>query len=260
MNRRARGLTEADILATGLSAPWDAPLVPPFPFSFRDLRALTLAYRTDPTAVARLLPPPLEPTGDVVLIHIYDIRDAEWLGQYQECNVMVGARLPSTGDEGAYSPYLFLNSDVGLAHGREVHGQPKKWAEPRLEVRQDAWVGTVSRNGIDVITGTLAYKQRPDEIASVSRLMNFTLNLNLKAVDHIDGRPAVRQLTSRRFENVKIKECWSGPCTVELRPNVQAPVHRLPVAEMLDGFYWRGSLTLVGGSVVHDYLSASKAT
>ena len=58
------------------------------------------------------------------------------------------------------SPYLFLNSDVGLAHGREVHGQPKKLADPRVELRGDLLVGTVTRNGIDFITGTMGYKQQ----------------------------------------------------------------------------------------------------
>jgi acetoacetate decarboxylase len=36
---------------------------------------------------------------------------------------------------------------------------------------------------------------------------------------------------------------------------VQAPVYRLPVEEMLDGFYWRADFTLVAGTIVHDYLA-----
>ncbi len=243
-----------DIVAGGFSTPWDAPLVPPFPFTFRDAEVLTLAYRTDPAAVEAILPPPLESTGNVVLIHIYSMRDVDWIGAYGECNVMVGARLPGGGEEGAYSPYLFLNTDVGLAHGREVHGQPKKWADPKLEVRDDLFVGTVTRNGIDVITGTLPYKQRRDTLDALSSLMDFSTNVNLKAVDHIDGRPAIRQLTSRQLSEVKVHECWGGQGTVELRPNGQAPVHKLPVKEMLQGFWWHADFTLVPGRVIHDYL------
>jgi acetoacetate decarboxylase len=236
------------------STPWDAPLVPPFPLTFRDVEVMTLVYRTDESAVATLLPPPLVPISDRVLIHLYRMGDVEWLGRYGECNVMVGAELPGKA-KGGYSPYLFLNSDVGLAHGREVHGQPKKFGKIKLAARRDLLVGTLRRNGIDVCTGTMPYKQQRGDLASLkASAYDFAVNLNYKIIPHIDGRSAIRQLTSRKLADVKIHECWTGPCTVELRPNAQAPLYRLPVREMLDGFHWRGEFTLVAGEVIHDYL------
>ena len=248
-------LTVADILTPGFSTPWDAPTVPPFPFTFRNAEILTLAWRTSEAAVARLLPPPLEPASDVVLAHIYRMNDTDWLGPYFESNVSVGCRLAGTAIAGSYSPYLVLSSDVGVVHGREVHGQPKKLGEPRLEYRGDLVVGTVARNGIDVLTGTMAYKQRRDTLDSLRAHFDFAENINLKVMDGIDGRPLVRQLTARRLADVTVHECWGGPCTVELRPNAQVPVHRLPVVDMLDGVHWRADFTLVPGRVVHDYLS-----
>ena len=247
------GLQIEDILKSGFSTPWDAPLVPAFPFQFRNIEIVTFFYRTDPAAIAFLLPPPLQPTGDVVAIHIYRMNDADWLGSYGEANVMFGARL-SDKVSGAYSPYLFLNSDIGVGHGREVHGQPKKFAVPRIEFRSDLIVGTVERNGIDVITGSLAYKQKQAPFSRALQHFEFTNNINLKAIDHVDGRPAIRQLTSRRLAELKVHECWESPCTVELRPNAQAPVFRLPVVEPLTGFYWRADFALVNGVILHDYL------
>jgi acetoacetate decarboxylase len=236
------------------SIPWDAPLVPDFPFTFRDVEIMTLVYRTDREAVAALLPPPLEVLSDWVLIHIYKMNDVEWLGNYDECNVMIGATLNGK-VSGGYSPYLFLNSDVGLAHGREVHGQPKKWAEPRIEVRRDLLVGTVTRNEIDIITGTLAYKQERGTIEALKgATYDFSTNLNYKVMAHIDGRIAIRQITSRKLAHVNIHECWTGPCTVELKPNIQAPVFKLPVREMGTGYFWKADFTLIEGEVVHDYL------
>ncbi len=245
------GATKAQIVRGGFSTPLDAPMIPPFPFTFRDVEILTLCWRTDPAAMRRLLPEPLEIRGDVVMAHIYKMHDTEWLGPYAEVNVMFGVRLGDV--EGSYSPYLFLSSDVGVTQGREVHGQPKKLAEPRLEARGDLMVGTCTRNGIDVLTGTMPYKQRPAKIDDIDHFP-FRTNINLKAVDHIDGTPAIRQLTSRALADVTVTECWRGPCTVELRPNAQAPIHRLPVVEMLDGFHWRASFTLVPGTVLLDYL------
>jgi acetoacetate decarboxylase len=251
-----KGLSIEDILAPGFSTPWDAPTIPPFPFSFRNAEILTLVWRTTEAAVARALPPPLSPTSDVVFAHIYRMTDTDWLGAYGESNVSVGAELKSANVRGSYSPYLFLSSDAGVSHGREIHGQPKKLGEPRLEHRGDLVVATVARNGIDVITGTMAHKHRRDSLERLSRHFDFAENINLKAVDHIDGTPAIRQLTARRLVDVAVHECWSGPCTVELRPNAQAPVFRLPVVEMLDGLHWRADFTLVQGRVIHDYLAS----
>jgi acetoacetate decarboxylase len=236
------------------SMPWDAPLVPEFPFTFRNVEVLTVSYRTSLEAIKALLPPPLKSTDDLVLIHMYNMRDVEWLGSYGECNVMVGAEL-SKKVVGGYSPYVFLDSDVGLAHGREVHGQPKKFAEARVETRKDLLVGTVTRNGIDIITGTMGYKQQRGTLEDFKKAtFDFGENLNYKVIPHIDGKPAIRQITSRKLSDVRVHECWTGPCTVELRPNVQAPVFRLPVVEMGTGLYWRADFTLVKGSIVHDYL------
>ena len=47
-----------DILKPGFSTPWDAPTIPPYPFSFRNVEILKLAWRTTEAAVARVLPLP----------------------------------------------------------------------------------------------------------------------------------------------------------------------------------------------------------
>jgi len=245
-------------LQAELSTPIGAPLAPSFPFVFRDVTVFTLAYRTTPAAIMRLLPEPLVPTSDWVLVHLYEMGDVEWLGRYGECNVMVGAELPGR-VRGGYSPFLFLNSDGGLAQGREVHGQPKKFAHPRVEVRGDLIVGVLERNGIDVVTGTMAYKRHRGDLAELKRtIFDFTLNLNYKLVHHIDGRPAIRQLTSRRLSSIKVHECWTDPCSVEIRPNMQAPLHLLPVVEVGPGYFWKAEFTLVPGEILHDYLAASQ--
>jgi acetoacetate decarboxylase len=245
--------TEADIRKGGFSTPWDAPMIPPFPFRFRNAEILTLYWRTDPAAMEFLLPPPMRPVGDVACVHIYKMNDTDWLGPYAEANVMFGAELPGAG-QGAYSPWLVLSSDIGVAHGREIHGQPKKLGTPTLEARGDLMVGTVTRNGIEVISGTMPYKQRRTSPEGMAPFFDFATNLNLKAIDHIDGRPAIRQITSRRLAEVTVHEAWEGPCTVELRANAQLPVFRLPVLEPLLGIHWRADFTLVAGRILHDYL------
>ena len=249
-------LTIEDIVAPGFSTPWDAPTVPPFPFSFRDVEVLTLVWRTTEAAVARVLPPPLQPTSDVVLAHIYRMNDTDWLGPYSESNISVGARLASADVSGSYSPYLFLSSDVGVVHGREVHGQPKKLGEPqdrpprrpRRRRRREERDRHPHRHD-----GLQAAPRRPQQPFAPFRFRREHQSEGRRP--HRRHTPAIRQLTARRLADVSVHECWSGPCTVELRPNAQAPVHRLPVVEMLDGFHWRADFTLVEGRVIYDYLA-----
>lgn len=243
-------------MLSSFSFPWDAPPFGDFPLRFRDCWILTAAYRTDPEAIRSLLPAPLVPTGDVVLVQVYSMPDVESMGAVNECNVMVGAALDTADGKvtGGFSIGLFLDSDAGIAHGREVHGQPKKFAHVSQELRGDLLVGTVRRNGIEIINVTMPYKRQRAEPTLMAKYFDNTENLNYKVVPNIDGTDAIRQITARRLTDLEVDQCWTGPVTVELRPHALAPVYRLPVLEPLDGLYWHADFSLVPGRILHDYL------
>ncbi len=240
------------------STPMDAPLVPAFPVAYRDVTILSACYRTESAAISRLVPPPLRVHGDVVMIHCYDMPDVDHFGHVHECNIMVGVVLDddSQGSTGGYTTRLLNDSDGAMAFGREVHGQPKKLGEVSVEVRGDLLVGTVRRNGIDIVTVTTPYKAERAGIEGLSAHFDFARNINLKIIPQIDGSPALAQLTERRLGGIRVHESWVAPCSLELRPNVQAPVWRLPVVEPLDAYFWRADFELRPGAVLHDYLSA----
>ena len=245
------------------STPADNPLVPRFPLTFRNTEILTVIYRTEPRAIGAVLPPPLESTGDLAAVHIYKMNDADGFGRYLESAVQVGCRLSAahshTGaeEQGAYSPYLYLGSDGAVAAGSEVYGQPKKGGRPELKVVDDLFVGRVWRNGIDVITATLPYKVQRRRPEDLQRHLPFIHNINMKLIPDITGVPAIKQITGRHLTDVVVHEVWGGPATLELRPNAQAPVYRLPVREVLEGFYWVVDFTLPVGAVLHDYLAGA---
>jgi acetoacetate decarboxylase len=242
------------------SIPFDNPLHGPPPGRFRDGEVLVIQYRTDLDAVSALVPEPLVATGDTVMVQVARWGDVPGMGRdTHEVNIMVPVRYdgPSGPVTGAYSPYFFVDSDRAMAGGREFHGQPKRMAEVALETRGDLIVGSLRRNGIDVFTGTLAYKSRPATVEDVRRDVDFVTNINLKVIPQIDGRPGIRQLTSRDLVDIEVTECWAGEGTARVEPNAQATLHRLPVREHLEGFYWRGEFSLVGGVVLHEYAPGS---
>jgi acetoacetate decarboxylase len=217
-----------------------------------------VAYRTDEASIRRVLPRPLEPINDVVLIHIYQMNDTDWLGSYNESAVQVSAQLTDTDERGAYSPYLFLDNEGAVSAGREVYGQPKKLGHPSIETRQDLVVARVERNGIDIITATMPYKVERSTPEALQARLPFITNINLKVIPNVDGSDGIRQLTARELLDVKVHECWRSDATLELRPHATAPVYRLPVLEVLEGFLWRCEFTLGFGRVIHDYLTPER--
>lgn len=242
-------------MSAPFSTPLGAPLVPRLPIRFRNTEVLTIWYRSDPEAIAALLPAPLQAVSDLVLLHFYAMHDPDRFGPHHEFAMQLDAAIPERGVRGAYSPFLMLTTDGGLATGRELYGQPKKLGRPRLEARSDLMVGVAERNGIDVVTGTMPYKPESGSLAPLLERVPFATNLNYKVVPHVTGDDAVRQLTARTLQDVVVHECFTGPATVEIRPNAQFPAYLLPVRAMGEGYHWRADFTLPFGTVVHDYLA-----
>lgn len=231
--------------------PFGAPLVPRLPLRMRNTEILTVVYRSNAGGIEHMLPTPLTPLSDLVLVHIYRMHDAEWFGVYGESAIQIPVVHAATGTRGAYSPLLFVEGDGPVAAGREIYGQPKKAGVITLEAHGDLLVGRVMRNGIDILTATTPYKQQPGTADDLERHGSFRTNINLKLIPSADGtRPSVAELTARTLADVEIHEVWKGPGTVELRPNAQAPVHLLPVLEVVEAFHWRVDFSLVYAEVL----------
>ncbi|HEX4658618.1 MAG TPA: acetoacetate decarboxylase family protein [Streptosporangiaceae bacterium] len=247
-------MTPFDPLDTA-STPFGAPLVPPLPIRLRRTEILTVVYRTSRGAAESLLPQPLRLSSDLCVLHVYHMHDAEWFGVYCESAWQIPVLLPDDTDA-VYSPFLVLESDGAVAAGREAYGQPKKAGHVRLGPAGDLLVGVVERNGIDVATATMCWKQRPASGSELARLVpGADLNVNLRVRLEEEGVVS-RELVTRRFADVTEHESWTGPATLELRPNAQLPVHLLAVREVVLGLHRTIDLTLTPGRVIHRYRAA----
>lgn len=230
--------------------PHGAPLVPTFPLQMRNTEILTVVYRTRADAVDALVPQPLRSTSDLVAVHLYRMHDADWFGVYGESAVHLPVEHEASGTRGVLSPFLFVEGDGPIAAGREIYGQPKKGGEVELGPNGDLLVGRLRRNGIDVLTATMPWKQRRGDADSLTEHIDFRTNINLKVIADVAGGAALRQITARSFADVTVHEVWTGAGTLELRPNAQAPLHMLPVEDVLAAYHWRVDFTLVDGVVL----------
>lgn len=234
------------------ATPYGAPLVPRLPIRLRRTEILTVVYETDAAAADALLPQPLELAAPLVLVNVYWMHDAEFFGVYGESAVQLPVRLPD-GGAAMYSPFLVLDSDAAVAAGRELYGQPKKAGRVTLRPHGDLLVGRVERNGIDLLTATICWKQQacaPDLLEAL--VPGSATNVNLRVLP-LDGDDVRRELVARDFEDVVVHECWTGPATVELRPNAQVPIHQLPVRAVRGATHRLIDLTLPPGRVIHRY-------
>ncbi len=234
------------------STPYLAPLVPVLPIRLRRTEILTIVYRTDAAAADAVVPAPLAVTGDLCVVHVYKMHDAEWFGVYCESAFQIPVRMPD-GRPAVYSPFLVLESDGAVAAGRETYGQPKKAGQVSLEAAGDLLVGRIGRNAIDVATATMCWKQTRAASADLERLVPGSgLNVNLRIRQEEAGRVS-RELVTRSFADVVEHEAWTGPGTLELRPNAQLPVHMLAVSEVVLALHRVLDLTLAPGTVVQTY-------
>jgi len=171
---------------------------------------------------------------------------------YCESAFQLPVELPD-GTPAVYSPFLVLESDGAVAAGRELYGQPKKQGQVSLAPDGDLLVGRVSRNGIDVATATMVWKQRPAPARALEAVVaGSATNVNLRVLPEGDDGLR-RELVVRTFADVVEHEAWEGPATLELRPNAQVPVHLLRVYEVVLGLHRTLDLTLPPGRVVHRY-------
>jgi acetoacetate decarboxylase len=232
--------------------PYLAPLVPVLPIRLRHTEVLTIVYRTDRARADALIPEPLSLTSNLAIAHVYKMHDAEWFGVYCESAFQLPVLLPD-GRPAVYSPFLVLESDGAVATGREAYGQPKKHGAVSLAPDGDLLVGRVARNGIDIATATMCWKQTPSSSQELDHLVPGSgLNVNLR-VRQEEGDTVSRELVARSFSDVVEHEAWTGPGTLELRPNAQVPIHRLAVQEVVFALHRMLDITLAPGTVVHRY-------
>jgi acetoacetate decarboxylase len=245
-------MTEDEVRATAYAMPLTSPAYPKPPFRFVDREFVIVTYRTDPNELARIVPAPLQPAEPIVKFEFIKMPDSSGLGSYTESGQVIPVTFNR--EAGGFTHAMYLDSEAGIASGRELLGFPKVLAQPKLEVRNDALVGTLDYNGVRVATATMAYKYKPLDLDGVKKTLSAPGFL-LKILPHVDGSARVCELVRYVVSDLNVKGAWTGPASLELHPHCFAPVAKLPVLEVLSAVHLLTDLTLAGGEVVHDYLS-----
>jgi acetoacetate decarboxylase len=130
-----------DVRKTAYSMPLTNPAFPPGPYRFFNREYFVITYRTDPEALAAVVPEPLEVTEPLVKYEFIRMPDSTGFGDYTETGPVIPVRL--NGEDGGYTHAMYLDDEGPIAGGRELWGFPKKLARPKIEVESDVLVGTL---------------------------------------------------------------------------------------------------------------------
>jgi acetoacetate decarboxylase len=245
-------MTRNEVRRRAFAMPIANPSYPMGPYRFVDREFLIITYRTDPAALRRVVPAPLEFDAPLVKYEFIRMPDSTGFGDYTESGQVIPVRL---GDRhGGYVHAMFLDDDPPIAGGRELWGFPKKLAQPTLRVERDTLLGTLDYNGVRIATGSMGYKHRALP-ADTLRAALAEPGFLLKIIPHVDGRPRICELVRYHLTDVVLKGGWGGPAALSLAPHALAPVAELPVLEVVSATHLIADLTLGLGEVVHDYLA-----
>lgn len=245
-------MTENEVRLGAFAMPFDNPAYPLGPYRFVDREYLIITYRSDPALLEKLIPAPLKLAEPVVKYEFINMPDSTGFGHYCESGQVIPVTLD--GIPGSYVLSMYLNDHPPIAGGRELWGFPKKYGEPELRVHKDTLMGTLDYSDFRVATGTMGFKHRPLDTATIAQSMAAP-NFLLKIIPHVDGTPRICELVRYGLTDIQVKGAWSGPGALDLHDHALAPVADLPVLEILSTVHIIADLTLPLGEVVHDYLA-----
>jgi acetoacetate decarboxylase len=246
-------MTREEIL-NAASMPLASPSYPKGPYRFIQREYLLIHYETDPEALRAFLPEPLEPDGNDVYFEWMKMPDSSGFGDYEESGCGIAALF--NGTKCNYSVMMYLDDEPPTTGGREIWGFPKKYGVPRLKVVKDTLTGTLFYDEESVAMGTMSYKpislaDRLDEVAKgIAKL-----NVNLKLLPDVDGKPKVAQLVGYNLEDIVVHGAWDGPARLHYVPHVNCRVADLPVKRIVGGRHQLVDFVLPYGRVLHDYLA-----
>src|SRR2546429_8061244 len=148
-----------DVRRTAYSMPLTNPSFPPGPYRFFNREYFVITYRTDPEALAAVVPEPLEVVEPIVKYEFIRMPDSTGFGDYTETGQVIPVRF--NGEEGAYTHAMYLDDDAPIAGGRELWGFPKKRATPKIEVESDVLVGSLHYGSELFASATMGYRMPP---------------------------------------------------------------------------------------------------
>lgn len=233
--------------------PYRHPYYPPLPASYRDVRSQLVFFESEPDAVARFLPDPLEPSPDGLCVAAgIEVPFCDAYGPFNEAFLMLKARF--NGADGWYIPIIWHDGPAGIAAGREIYGAPKVYASIDIGFDGPTMRTVASMGGIAAVTITSTM----DEPIPPDALPSMAPDWRLKVIPRADGPgPAIKQLVDASGANsdVTVASAFRAHGMVTFGASPVSDFTALGPGAIRDGFVSESSFREGYGRIVHDYLA-----
>jgi len=225
---------------------------------FHGAEMLFVFWETKPDIVARLLPPPLEPTPfPLVSAFVAYYPRTNFGVAYHEGALCLGAQFQ--GVPGNYCLAMPVTDDMAMAAGREAYGYPKKMAEITFEKRDSVLSGRISRHGatfFEINAGLSAGSVEESVRSTVASGLAFGSEagspMYLFKYFPLPGTPGFdyppRLIRQHNVFRVSTLE-WAD-VEISMPPCEDDPWHEVEVVRALGGTYVVGDLTMLPGETI----------
>ncbi len=239
------------------------PLFPPLPWHSRNGEHIVAVYETDLDPVLDLLPPDLEPAHEVprVIAWLGGFGMCSGGGPYTECMPLLPVLFE--GEVYNYVPWGYVGNDgceEWFAAGREVWGHASKQANIHVQTTEGtgllrAWCERPrGRSVVDVTVGP------PEGLADEADLGLAPL-LGLRVIPHPerDAPEKLQLVATEREVSIRrdpdgLPNLWRGQASVDIGRSEQDPWYRLPVRDVLGGFYASMNVVVGHGRILKSYV------
>lgn len=238
-------------------APWSMPAFAPFypelPASYRDVRIASMAFRADPAAVARFLPPGMEPHPDGACVALgIEVPFCSAYGAFGEAAMWLHARFRGT--DGWSMPIIWHDGPAGIAAGREIYGAPKVLAEIVTGFEGPTWRTIARMGGLPVMTVAMTL----DTPIDPGELPAYTPDWRLKVIPRADGPgAAIHQLidASGAGSDAVVSAAFRGRGVVTVGASPLCDLTSLGATHAGEAYWSESSFREGYARVVHDFLA-----
>ena len=235
------------------------PFFPAPPHRFRGNRIFSIVFKTTPEVLRELVPQPLVPNSDNLLIVYIGSLNASSVDystrtvSYHEAGILVPVVFPRTNAPGTFAVSLYLDTPVGIAAGREIWGFPKKDAKLTFSVKDGQVSGTVERLGTVLLRVNAKLENKVEPVPD-QRELPFLVEKLIPSARR-NAPPDVWELVSVRTTDSKTNEYWHCTGSIQLGSGPEDPLGRIKVLGIVRAALVNNDFSLDYGEIIHDYLS-----